>query len=66
MYPFRWNSWNFFACDIDESLIKETGTFLLSNPCALCVLMTESLALMFITLVEKKHSGRNEAENSSL
>lgn len=21
----RWNSWNFFACDINETVIKETG-----------------------------------------
>jgi hypothetical protein len=27
----RWNSWNFFACNINETLIKETGTFNLST-----------------------------------
>ena len=21
----RWNSWNFFACNINETVIKETG-----------------------------------------
>ncbi|KAG7031519.1 Alpha-galactosidase 3 [Cucurbita argyrosperma subsp. argyrosperma] len=26
-----WNSWNFFACDIDESLIKETADALVSS-----------------------------------
>ncbi|KAK2982424.1 hypothetical protein RJ640_026267 [Escallonia rubra] len=25
--PMGWNSWNFFACDINETVIKETGTF---------------------------------------
>lgn len=24
----RWNSWNFFACNINETVIKETGIFL--------------------------------------
>ena len=23
----RWNSWNFFACNINETVIKETGAF---------------------------------------
>lgn len=24
----RWNSWNFFACNISETVIKETGVIL--------------------------------------
>ncbi|XP_022146795.1 alpha-galactosidase 3-like isoform X2 [Momordica charantia] len=27
----RWNSWNFFACEIDERLIKETADALISS-----------------------------------
>lgn len=26
---YRWNSWNFFACNINETVIKETGAFFL-------------------------------------
>jgi len=24
---FRWNSWNHFGCDINESLIRDTGIY---------------------------------------
>ncbi|KAK9189653.1 hypothetical protein WN943_018251 [Citrus x changshan-huyou] len=27
----RWNSWNFFACNISETIIKETGICLLTH-----------------------------------
>jgi len=26
---FRWNSWNHFGCDINESLIRDTGIYAL-------------------------------------
>ena len=26
---FRWNSWNHFGCDINESLIRDTGIYVL-------------------------------------
>ena len=29
--PMGWNSWNTFACDIDEKLIKETADIMASN-----------------------------------
>jgi len=33
----RWNSWNHFGCDINESLIRDTGIIIMMYPELLCL-----------------------------
>lgn len=40
----RWNSWNFFACNINETVIKETGAFVI-------ILLFSILSVQMLTLL---------------
>jgi hypothetical protein len=48
----RWNSWNFFACNINETVIKETGIllFLLSWFFCLCRHMLSLFMFLHVLL----------------
>lgn len=44
----RWNSWNRFSCDINETLIKETGIYIYIYTLLLLLLLILLLIFIFI------------------
>lgn len=53
----RWNSWNFFACGINETVIKETGLFF-RLPMLHFVFFFMSLSLILICIKIHKNFSR--------
>ncbi|KAK4480669.1 hypothetical protein RD792_013747 [Penstemon davidsonii] len=49
----RWNSWNFFACDIDEKVIKETADALISTGLA-------KLGYKYVNIGSKYHENTDD------